>query len=42
VSVPGLSRNFGIVGQQTGSKRLKSASLNHAESNREEPERAHE
>jgi hypothetical protein len=29
-------------GQQTGSKRLKSASLNHAESDREEPEKPHE
>jgi hypothetical protein len=29
-------------GQQTGSKHLKSASLNHAESNREKPEEPHE
>jgi hypothetical protein len=29
-------------GQQTGSKRLKSASLNHAELNREMPEKPHE
>jgi hypothetical protein len=29
-------------GQQTGSKRLKWASLNHAESHREEPENPHE
>jgi hypothetical protein len=31
-----------LAGQQTGSKRLKSASLNHAESNREKPEKPHE
>jgi hypothetical protein len=30
------------LGQQTGSKRLKSAWLNHAESNREKPENPHE
>jgi hypothetical protein len=29
-------------GQQTGSKRLKSAPLNHAESNREEAAKPHE
>ena len=29
-------------GQQLGSKRLKSASLNHAESNREQGEKPHE
>jgi hypothetical protein len=30
------------AGQQTGSKRLKSASRNHAESNRESAEKKHE
>jgi hypothetical protein len=30
------------MGQQTGSKRLKPASLNHAHSHREESEKPHE
>jgi hypothetical protein len=30
------------AGQQTGSKRLKAASLNHPELSREEPEMRHE
>ena len=34
--------NHKLVGQQTGSKRPESASLNHAESDREEPEEPHE
>jgi hypothetical protein len=41
---PGLHRTRlgGPPGQQTGSKRLKSASLNHADSNCEKPEKPHE
>jgi hypothetical protein len=41
---PGLTALVWAVrpGQQTGSKRLESASLNHADSNREKPEKRHE
>jgi hypothetical protein len=40
-------RGFGVkeddlAGQQPGSKRLKSAPLNHAEADREETEKPHE
>jgi hypothetical protein len=33
---------MGQLGQQTGSKRLKTASLNHADPDREKPENPHE